>query len=225
MTPVPGSFQSTRSRRKAPSSVPSAVPSAFEIAEVKIRDNVILRLKLEDGGLVPKVRAQRATRAIERGAVGQRERARMARRVLPGGRVYATDIQPEMIAILRTNMTARGVTNVEPVLGTTLEVRLPTNSVDLAIMVDVYHEFDHPFEMIEAMVAALKPGGRIVFVEFRGEDPNVPIKTVHKMTEEQVKKEMSVHALVHDRTGVYAPAFLFFAVSGVGVDLVGSQPP
>lgn len=118
---------------------------------------------------------------------------RMARQVAPGGRVFATDIQPEMIAILRTNMTAHGVTNVIPVVGTTTDPRLPTNAVDLAIMVDVYHEFDHPYEMMREMVASLRPGGRVVFVEYRGEDPRVPIKPLHKMTEAQVRKEMALH--------------------------------
>ena len=72
---------------------------------------------------------------------------------------------------------------------------MPRAAVDLILMVDVYHEFDHPFEMVAAMCHSLKPGGRIVFVEFRGEDPNMPIKLVHKMTEAQVRKEMSIHPL------------------------------
>ena len=77
--------------------------------------------------------------------------------------------------------------------------------VDLILMVDVYHEFDHPFEMVAAMCRSLKPGGRIVFVEFRGEDPNVPIKLVHKMTEAQVRREMSVHPLDWVETIVTLP--------------------
>ena len=80
-------------------------------------------------------------------------------------------------------------------LGTTTDPKLPAGKVDLILLVDVYHEFDQPFEMTEAMVRALKPGGRLVFVEFRGEDPKVPIKLVHKMTEAQVRKEMGVHPL------------------------------
>ena len=80
-------------------------------------------------------------------------------------------------------------------LGTLTDPKLPANSVDVVLMVDVYHEFDHPFEMMEAMCKALKPGGRVVFVEFRAEDPKVPIKEVHKMSEAQVRKEMSVHPL------------------------------
>lgn len=80
-------------------------------------------------------------------------------------------------------------------IGTNTDPKLPRASVDLILMVDVYHEFDHPFEMVQAMCQALKPGGRIVFVEFRAEDPEVPIKLVHKMTEAQVRKEMSVQPL------------------------------
>ncbi len=118
---------------------------------------------------------------------------RIARKVAPTGQVYATDIQPEMIGILRTNMTSRGVTNFIPVLGSTTNAGLPANSIDLAIMVDVYHEFDHPYEMLQGIVASLRPGGRVVFVEYRGEDKWVPIKPLHKMTEAQLKKEMALH--------------------------------
>jgi precorrin-6B methylase 2 len=130
---------------------------------------------------------------------------RMAQRVGPTGRVYATDIQPEMISILRTNMTARGITNVVPVLSLPTDPRLPTNSLDLILLVDVYHECDHPFEMTQAMVNALKPGGRLVFVEYRGEDRWVPIKPLHKMTELQVRREMALHPLQWMRTGRELP--------------------
>jgi SAM-dependent methyltransferase len=117
---------------------------------------------------------------------------RMGKLVAPDGRVFANDIQPEMLTILRTNAAAHGVTNVVPILGTISDPKLPTNAVDLAIMVDVYHEFDHPVEMMQGIFRSLKPGGRVVFVEYRGEDPTVPIKPLHKMTEAQVKKEMAL---------------------------------
>ena len=117
---------------------------------------------------------------------------RVAQTVGPAGRVLAEDVQPEMITLLK-NLTARlGFTNISPVLGTVTDPRLPAASVDLALMVDVYHEFDFPYEMIRAICLALKPGGRVVLVEYRGEDPDVPIKPLHKMTEAQVKREMSV---------------------------------
>jgi SAM-dependent methyltransferase len=116
------------------------------------------------------------------------------------GKVLAVDIQPEMLALIRQRAKARNLTNVVPVAGTTTDPKLPEAGVDLILMVDVYHEFSHPYEMTEAMVKSLKPGGRIAFVEFRMEDPNVPIKLVHKMTEKQVLREMSVHPLKHVKT-------------------------
>lgn len=112
------------------------------------------------------------------------------------GIVYAVDIQQEMLDLLTNKLVAERIFNVKPVLGTNTDPKLPPASVDLILMVDVYHEFDHPFEMVEAMCRALRPGGRIVFVEFRAEDPDVPIKAVHKMSEAQVRKEMSVQPLV-----------------------------
>lgn len=125
---------------------------------------------------------------------------KISKRIGATGVIYGVDIQPEMLDVLAKRMAMFRITNVKGVLGEITDPKLPPESCDTMIMVDVYHEFDHPFEMIEAMVKALKPGGRIVFVEYRGEDPSVPIKTVHKLTEAQVKKEMSVHALEHTET-------------------------
>lgn len=115
---------------------------------------------------------------------------RMARAVSPGGKVFGVEIQPEMLALLAARMKERGVDNVEGVLGTVEDPRLP-EPVDLVIMVDVYHEMSHPAEVMAAICARLKPGGRVAIVEYRGEDPTVPIKPLHKMTEAQVKKEMA----------------------------------
>jgi ubiquinone/menaquinone biosynthesis C-methylase UbiE len=120
---------------------------------------------------------------------------RLAKKVGPGGKVFAEDIQPEMLDLLTNKMAGLGITNVTPVLGTTTDPKLPASSVDLVLMVDVYHEFDYPREMMEGICRSLKPGGRVVFVEFRAEDPLVPIKPLHKMTEEQVKKEMRAQPL------------------------------
>jgi ubiquinone/menaquinone biosynthesis C-methylase UbiE len=117
----------------------------------------------------------------------------MARVVGPTGKIYANDIQPEMIAFLRTNLSVRGITNVVPGLGTTTDPRLPDNTLDLILLVDVYHECDHPWEMTRRMTDALKPGGRLVFVEYRGEERWIPIKPLHKMTANQVRKEMALH--------------------------------
>ena len=125
---------------------------------------------------------------------------RLAKRAGPKGKVFAVDIQPEMLALIRQRMKASGVTNIELIQGTETDPKLPANSTDLILMVDVYHEFSYPWEMTTAMVRALKPGGRLIFVEYRKEDPDVPIKLVHKMTERQVLKEMSPHPLTWVKT-------------------------
>ncbi len=122
---------------------------------------------------------------------------RMARVVGEKGAVYAVEIQQEFLDLLMANMKRRGVGDiVRPVLGTVQDPGLPEGAVDLILLVDVYHEFDFPFEMTRAMIRALKPGGRLVLVEYRGEDPAVPIKLLHKMTVAQVRKELSVHPVI-----------------------------
>jgi ubiquinone/menaquinone biosynthesis C-methylase UbiE len=120
---------------------------------------------------------------------------RLSKKVGPKGKVYAVEIQKEMLDIIAKKMKAKGVKNIEMVLGTESDPKLPAKTIDLILMVDVYHEFSFPYEMTEAMVRSLKPGGRLVFVEYRLEDPKVPIKLVHKMTEKQVIKEMKPHPL------------------------------
>ena len=114
---------------------------------------------------------------------------RIAERVGARGTVYAVDIQPEMVRLLQQQMTERGVANVKALLGTGTDPRLPAATLDLALMVDVYHELEYPYEMLASITRALKPGGRLVFVEFKGNDPAVPIKALHTMTEAQVRKE------------------------------------
>ena len=116
------------------------------------------------------------------------------------GTIFGVDIQPEMLALLEKKMKAAGINNVKGVMGTIKNPKLAANSLDFVIMVDVYHEFSHPYEMMEGIVKALKPGGRVAFVEYRGEDPKVPIKRLHKMTEAQVKKEAALFALKHVET-------------------------
>lgn len=111
------------------------------------------------------------------------------------GRVLAVDIQPEMLQILGQRIKERGVGNVEMVLGEEKDPKLPAGSLDLVLMVDVYHEFAYPWEMIQAICRGLKQGGRVVFVEYRAEDPAVPIKRLHKMSERQVKLEMAPQPL------------------------------
>lgn len=108
--------------------------------------------------------------------------ARISKRVGPEGTVLATDIQPQMIKKLRENMKALKITNVKPILCTPTDTKLPDGAVDLVLMVDVYHECSDPAAVLKGLRKALKPGGRLVLVEFRAEDPDVPIKPEHKMT-------------------------------------------
>ena len=117
---------------------------------------------------------------------------RMAAAVGPSGRVLAVDVQPEMVRMLQRITPPAGAGRIEPSLGAEDDVWLPPASVDLAIMVDVYHELSAPYEVLTSIVRALKPGGQLVFVEYRAEDPGVPIKALHKMSEAQIKREASV---------------------------------
>ena len=109
---------------------------------------------------------------------------------MPQGRVLAVDIQPEMLEIISSRIAQSGTTNVEPLLGGVQSPNLAINSIDLAFIVDAYHEFSHPFEMGQGLFEALKPGGQLVLIEYRGEDASVPIKRLHKMTAQQAGKEM-----------------------------------
>lgn len=120
---------------------------------------------------------------------------RMAKKVGESGVVYAVDIQQEMLDLLSKKMANLKIANFKPILGAVKDPKLPANTLDLVLMVDVYHEFDYPFEMMEAICRSLKVGGRVAFAEYRLEDPTVPIKLLHKMSEAQVKKEASVHPL------------------------------
>jgi len=125
---------------------------------------------------------------------------RMAPAVSPGGKVWAVDVQPEMVKLLQAGAKRSGLTNIDVQLGTVDDVRLPAGSVDLAIMVDVYHELAYPYEVMASVMKALKPGGRMVFVEYKAEDPRVPIKPLHKMSEAQIKREAAVFPLEWERT-------------------------
>ena len=115
---------------------------------------------------------------------------RIAEKVGPTGSVPAVDIQPEMLTLLRERAAAAKIKNVKPILGTVVDPHLEAGSCDMILCVDVYHEFSHPEHMLRAMRRALKPKGRLVLVEFRMEDPRVPIKTEHKMSKEQILKEL-----------------------------------
>ncbi len=125
--------------------------------------------------------------------------------LVPEGKVLAVDIQPEMLDMIRAEERRRGLSNVETVLGTTDDPKLPADSVDLALLVDAYHEFDFPREMMQGIVQGLKPGGRVALVEYRAEDPAVNIKPHHKMTEAQAIKEMAAVGLMHLSTDESLP--------------------
>ncbi len=116
-------------------------------------------------------------------------------RQLPEGKVLAVDVQPEMIALLKQRIQTSKIANIQPQLGTEQSPELPATSIDLAIMVDAYHEFSYPHEMIVGIVSALKPGGRVVLAEYRGEDPKVFIKPHHKTTQKQIQQEMKAVGL------------------------------
>ena len=129
---------------------------------------------------------------------------RIAKRV-PRGKVIAVDIQPEMLGIIGERMAREAITNVEPLLGTERDPGLAENSVDLILLVDAYHEFSWPREMSLAMARALKPEGRLVLVEYRAEDPSVPIKPLHKMSVKQARREMEAVGLEMERNQTFLP--------------------
>jgi ubiquinone/menaquinone biosynthesis C-methylase UbiE len=114
----------------------------------------------------------------------------LARLVGPRGVVYAVDIQPEMLQMLVRNAAEARLANIRPVLGTPVDPRLPAGEIDMMLCVDVYHEFSHPEAMLAKIRQSLAPDGQLVLVEFRGEDPSVPIKPLHKMTKAQVRAEL-----------------------------------
>jgi len=117
----------------------------------------------------------------------------LAQAVGEKGKIYAVDVQPEMITMLRENIAKKGLTNIQPINGLFHDPKLPPNTCDMILLVDVYHEFSHPVQMLTSMRAALKPDGLLVLVEFRAEDETVPIKPEHKMSKAQIHKEMNAN--------------------------------
>lgn len=124
----------------------------------------------------------------------------IAGRIGQEGQVYAVDVQPQMLDLLKENMRMRGVRNVQPVLGTATDPGLAPASIDLALMVDVYHELDQPREVLDSLLRALRPGGRLVLVEYRAEDDSVPIKRLHKMSVAQIRRELGAQGLLWQQT-------------------------
>lgn len=154
--------------------------------------------------LVEDLHLQPTMRVADIGA-GSGYLTRMLAKQVPKGKVYAVDVQVEMVDFLRSVAKERDFRNVVPVQSRADDVNLPPASVDVAVLVDVYHELEYPAEVMQSLLRALKPGGRVVFVEYRGEDPNVPIKALHKMTEAQVRREMSELPLVFERRSERLP--------------------
>jgi len=130
---------------------------------------------------------------------------RLAERVGATGKVYGNDIQPQMIELLRRNMQQRKISNVEPVLGTVDDPKLPRGGVDMVLLVDVYHEFSEPQAMLRHIRESLRPDGRLVLLEYRGEDPKVPIRPEHKMTIAQVKAELEPEGFRMERVSEVLP--------------------
>jgi ubiquinone/menaquinone biosynthesis C-methylase UbiE len=130
---------------------------------------------------------------------------RMARKVGPTGRVYANDIQPEMLTLLGQRLAKEKITNVETVLGAVDDPKLPAGTLDLILMVDVYHEFQQPQAMLRHMHAALKPGGRLVLLEYRKEDPSIPIRLEHKMTVAEARLEVEAEGFTLTRVDPVLP--------------------
>jgi len=116
-------------------------------------------------------------------------------RLVPQGKVYAVDVQAPMLDSVFTRSMVEGLENIDPVLGNFTDPQLPKAAIDKVLMVDVYHEFDHPHEMMQGIVAAMKPGALLFLIEFRGEDPQVPIKALHRMSKQQARKEMEAAGL------------------------------
>ncbi|RFC44179.1 MAG: Ubiquinone/menaquinone biosynthesis C-methylase UbiE [Verrucomicrobia bacterium] len=131
-------------------------------------------------------------------------------KLVTNGKVYAVDIQDEMLTFIQVRASAEKLANVISHKGSIQDTKLPENSIDVALMVDAYHEFSHPREMMESIVKALKPGGRLIQLEYRGEDPKVAIKPLHKMTQWQVKREMAAVGLSWKETREFLPMQHFF---------------
>ena len=156
-------------------------------------DLLIERLPIEDGDVVADIGAGTGYFSFP---IAQR---------IPNGRVLAVDIQPEMLEIIESRKHQTGTSNVQTVHGTITDPNLPSVAVNLIFIVDAYHEFSHPREMGEAMARALVPGGKLVLIEYRAEDPSVPIKTLHKMSESQVILEVTALGLQWLETADYLP--------------------
>lgn len=136
----------------------------------------------------------------------------MAEEVGAEGKVYAIDIQPEMLDLLRQRADGRNLDNIECIVSTPLDPKIPADSCNLILLVDVYHEFSHPVEMLAGIRRALKPDGAVVLVEYRAEDESVPIKPEHKMSKAQITRELTLNGfkLVREFDGLPWQHMMFF---------------
>ena len=168
-------------------------------------DLLLAELKLTPGMVVADV-----------GAGSGYHTRRVAEAVGKTGKVYAVDVQPQMVQMLSVFSREERYSNVKPILSAVDDVKLPPASVDLAMMVDVYHELEFPLEVLRSIVKSLKPGGIVAFVEYRAEDAKVPIKALHKMSEAQIKREAALLALEWVRTSGVLPwqHIVFFRKAG-----------
>ncbi|MBC8351820.1 MAG: methyltransferase domain-containing protein [Planctomycetes bacterium] len=142
----------------------------------------------------------------------------MAKMVGEGGSVLGVDIQPKMLEFLNERAADAKINNVKPILGTLADPKLPKGTVDIILCADVYHEFSHPEQMLAAMRASLSPNGVVVLLEFREEDPKVPIKALHKMSKAQVNKELTANGfkLVKEFDKLPWQHMMFFGKDEVG---------
>jgi len=145
------------------------------------------------------VGVKKGTAVADVGAGSGYMTVRLAKRVGPNGVVYATDIQPAMIDLLQKRLSSAKLTNVRPILGATDDPKLPADTIDLAIMVDVYHELSQPQAMLRHLRDALKAGGRLVLLEYRKEDPSIPIRPEHKMSVAEAKMELEAEGFKLNR--------------------------
>lgn len=160
--------------------------AAWLVRHKRDREEATLRMREE-------LRLKPGMKVCDMGAGNGYHTLPMAEAVGASGKVFAVDVQPEMIEMLKERIAAKNLTNIEPIVGLYHDPNLPAASCDLILLVDVYHEFSHPVQMLAAMRKALRPGGMLVLVEFRAEDDSVPIKPEHKMTKAQITKEMTAN--------------------------------
>lgn len=178
-----------------------------------VRDS---REREEDGAtMIKQLKVQPGQTICDMGCGNGYHTLKLAKLVGPTGKVLAVDIQPEMLTLLREAAKQAEITNVKPILGSLTDPHLPAGSVDLVLCVDVYHEFSHPEHMLRAIRKSLRPQGRLVLVEFREEDENVPIRPEHKMSKQQVLKELTPNGfkLVEQFDGLPWQHLMFFEPS------------